>query len=224
MIFTYSWLFWSSPAYLKYSMYEVLQSTASDNRSKEKTFLEVEKHLAHERESRCCPDPQVAHAQREMAIPCNYTKNNTGFCLKFAQTDLTIAKNLLDIGQLLKILVNSRQQWLLGFNPWVWDCCVVFCRAKKRNRHVALEAWNRGTSCWVAKRLMGLPALWQSLICWVTPSNHQPIISCQWYHLQYFFWWSKPYKWCLYADEITHQQGFLILWTPLSTIISIFYA
>ena len=114
------------------------------------TFLAVEKHLAHERESRCCPDPQVAHAQREMAIPCNYTKNNTGFCLKFAQTDLTIAKNLLDIGQLLKILVNSRQQWFLGFNPWVWDCCVVFCRAKKTKQTCSpgsLEPWNLLLGC-----------------------------------------------------------------------------
>ena len=80
-------------------MYEVLQSTASDHWSKEKSFLEVEKHIAHKKESRCCPDPQVAHAQRAMAIPCNFRINNTGFCLKFAQIDLTIAKTLLDNGQ-----------------------------------------------------------------------------------------------------------------------------
>ena len=43
--------------------------------------------------------------------------------------------------------VNSQQQWLLGFNLWVWEWCTVFS-AGPENWNGTLEP---GACCWVAK-------------------------------------------------------------------------
>ena len=41
--------------------------------------------------------------------------------------------------------VNSQQQWLLGFNLWVWEWCTVFLLALK----TGTEPWNPGACCWL---------------------------------------------------------------------------